>query len=208
MFEKTQNDGQLISKRKRARETYENLLKAALDIIHEKGIESLNSNAIVAAIGSTPPTFYRYFSDKHEVLEVLGNRLMDLRTELLVEALRKPYDDYESSYQNIYLLLSKTLQLTRNTRGSHALLLSLRALPDLRSIRIDSQEKHIQITTDAILTKHPYLKRDNVSAQVRLAMKIGYGAIEVLVETDYRNTDLILDNTTKAMLTVYEAFID
>jgi AcrR family transcriptional regulator len=208
MFEKTPNSRHSFSKRERAKETYESLLKAALDIIHEKGIEALNSNAVVAAIGSTPPTFYRYFADKHEVLEILGNRLMDLRSELLTQALKKRYDDYETSYQNIYTLLSDTLERHRNTPGTHSLLLSLRALPDLKEIRTNTQEKMTQLTVASILKDHPNLDKNELCVQVRLAMEIGYSAIEILFETDFENIDITLDHTTRAILRIYDSFIN
>jgi AcrR family transcriptional regulator len=192
---------------KRAKETYEQLLKASLEIIDTKGIEALNSNAVVEAIGGTPPTFYRYFSDKHEVLEVLGNRLMNVQSELVLAEIGTVYSDQGDAYDSIYRILAKTLELTKNIQGSYALLMSLRAIPNLRQIRTDSHEKLTEIGAGAICANNPGADKEEVRVQVRLAMEIGYTAIELLYETDFKNTEKVLDYTTRSILKIFEPFI-
>ena len=58
------------------RETYEKLVAAAGKLLGEVGFEKLTTNAICARARMTPPAFYRYFTDKYEILEVLARRLL------------------------------------------------------------------------------------------------------------------------------------
>ena len=60
----------------RALTTYELLLSTAGELLGEIGFEKLTTNAICARANLTPPALYRYFSDKYEILEELGRRLL------------------------------------------------------------------------------------------------------------------------------------
>ena len=68
----------------RAKKTYESLLRAAQEILSASGYDGLTSNSIVAHAGLTPPAFYRYFGDKHMLLHVLAQRLLDAQNASVV----------------------------------------------------------------------------------------------------------------------------
>src|SRR5580658_2946195 len=75
--------GQIAPQQERAVQTRDHLLDVAGELLGEVGIENISTNMICARAGMTPPALYRYFKDKHAVLETLGQRLMDRQNALL-----------------------------------------------------------------------------------------------------------------------------
>jgi len=70
----------------RARRTYEALVGAALDVFTEKGYDATQTPDISAAAGVSVGTFYRYFSDKREILlEVVRRELARSHEEVMAQ---------------------------------------------------------------------------------------------------------------------------
>src|SRR5580704_17447247 len=76
--------GQIAPQQERGVQTRDHLLDVAGELLGEVGIENISTNMICARAGMTPPALYRYFKDKHAVLETLGQRLMDRQNEALL----------------------------------------------------------------------------------------------------------------------------
>lgn len=184
---------------KRAKETYRSLLRAAQEIIAGEGFEALNSNAIVERAGLTPPAFYRYFENKHGILAVLGRQLMDAQNAAVEDLLSHEGWAGRNALEETRSLLRETLKATETFKGGYALMVSLRAIPDLREIRLSSHTHVATQMTGGYLALNPDADRGDVYDRFRLASEIGYACVEMLLETDECNRDRIIDRAAEAI---------
>ncbi|PHR61426.1 MAG: TetR family transcriptional regulator [Robiginitomaculum sp.] len=194
-----------VPKQKRSRETYENLLSAAGNVLREEGFESLTTNTIVERAGLTPPAFYRYFVDKFDILTVLGKRLMDVQNtvvEDILDASDEP-ENFATTVAQLEDILRLTLKCTEDFVGGPWVMRSLRAVPSLQNIRTDSHIKMANAICDGYLKFHPKAKRSEIYHQARLSIEIGYAALELIFDEPNIDRDCIIQNTAIAIDAFY-----
>src|SRR6201986_5445212 len=63
-----------VPSQERATEKVELIFEAALQLIEERGLEALTTNAIAAKAGVSIGTLYQYFRDKDAILDALSGR--------------------------------------------------------------------------------------------------------------------------------------
>ncbi|MEL7296100.1 MAG: TetR/AcrR family transcriptional regulator [Pseudomonadota bacterium] len=190
-------------KQQRAKATYQALLTAAQEILATEGLYALNSNAVVTAADATPPTFYRYFKNKQQLLHVLGQRLMAVQNQELEAATADVrHDDY---FGQILATLQATYEVTVRFRGAHALLLALRTTSELQHIRLESHNAMAAASAPAIAAARPTLSDDEVFRRARLGVELGYAAIEMLLELPKLDAARILHATANGTLAMYLA---
>lgn len=165
----------------RAKATYEKILKAAQEILAEDGLEALNSNAIVERAEVSAPLFYRYFADKYDLLEVLGTRLTDAQNQPAVTGF-KVIVTGETLENEIYRLLTETLKVTEAFEGALAILVSLRAIPSLATIRLDASLEISKDGAKQIKHLYPDLSQSEAIRRTRLTNDMAYAFIEMLME--------------------------
>ena len=165
----------------RAKATYEKILKAAQEILAEDGLEALNSNAIVDRAEVSAPLFYRYFKDKYDLLHVLGTRLTDAQNQPSEAGLNDNVT-VETLEDEIYRLLTETLKVTERFEGALAILVSLRAIPSLASIRIDASLEISKQSASQLQLLYPDLSIAEALRRSRLTNDLAYAIIEMLME--------------------------
>lgn len=187
----------------RSKATYRSLLLAARKILAEEGLEGLNSNAIVERAGLTAPAFYRYFEGKHAILATLGKELMDAQNTVLETALGGVVAELPGTLvEQTSALLWRTLKVTESFEGGYALMVSLRAIPDLRDIRLESHSHVARIMTGKYLEAYPDIVREDAYDRCRLANEIGYACVEMLLETDECDRERVVRRTAEAIRAV------
>lgn len=195
-------------KQTRGQKTLDKLLDCAQDLLVEGGFEALNSNAVVQRAGMTPPAFYRYFKNKHDVLRILCERLMVLQNEALNDDenwKRLTNGDFAGSALQT---LRVTLDVTQKFKAGPVLLQLLRAIPELKPIRLDSHNFVAGIMADHMYTGDSEDVRHAFEARSRLSVEIGYSVIEMLFETDIKDKDVILKRTSVAMTALFADLSD
>ncbi len=188
----------------RAQATFEKLIEAAQALLEESGIEALTSNAVVEKAGMTPPAFYRYFPNKHALLEELGRRLMERQNDIILEMqLDRPLtrDEFIAISKK---MLERTVDVTRKFRGGYALLVSLRAIPELQHVRLISHEDMATVLADRAPAMGVGGTKRQLLAKSRLAIEVGYAALEMLFETGFRHQSLVLESTARANAAIFE----
>lgn len=188
------------SKRKATvKNTKTKLLEAAQEILAEGGLGALNSNAIVEKAGVTPPTFYHYFANKHAILEALGRLMMQAQSEVL----RADTGLQISTKQELYTACRKAMhhsyRMTRDFRGGYALLVSLRAVPELRPLRLNYHIAMSVILAEYLLEQGFGDNDEDLQIRSRLGLEMAYAAIEMLIETNSKNQKQILDYTAQSL---------
>jgi AcrR family transcriptional regulator len=184
---------------KRAVETYERILDVATRLLNEVGIERISTNLIAAEAGIKVPTLYRYFPNKYAVLMALGDRLM-ARQNVVIEAWLTRADDKpapDALIDDIEFLIDGTVTATRAEPGALTIMLALRAVPALQSVRLGSHRLMTDIITDRIGTRLPEVPRDALWARTRLSVELVYAAVEMALEEPMVESDLIARETSK-----------
>jgi AcrR family transcriptional regulator len=75
--------------RKEAKEvTRRRLLRAALEILNEKGETDVSASTVSRAAGIAQPSFYEHFRNKNELLRALGDELFTVMRQALGDARR------------------------------------------------------------------------------------------------------------------------
>jgi AcrR family transcriptional regulator len=169
-----------LPRQARAQETYERLLAAGQAVLERGGLEAFNSNAVVAEAGVTPPSFYRYFKNKHEMLAELGDRLMRAQNAIVEADIAEDASLATRTVQQHERILTRTLAVTRKFRGGRAITSSLRAIPELAPIRLESHA-HVARLIARQMKSSGRTKVDDY-ARARLAVELGYAAVEMLLE--------------------------
>ncbi len=108
----------------RAQATRELLIAATADLLGEVGVERLSSNLICARAGVTPPAFYRYFKDKYDILEELGERLMEAQNQIIVPLLAQ--EKPAATEADLRALILETIRVTVAFPGGPWVLRALR----------------------------------------------------------------------------------
>ncbi|MFI6867638.1 TetR/AcrR family transcriptional regulator [Nocardia sp. NPDC050406] len=102
----------------RARETREHILDTAAQLFAERGIADTSTNRIAARANMSIGTLYRYFTDKHEIVEILRARLLAELEECFTAAVLgglglSPRDSVATSLRAIVAVLANQEPLVR-----------------------------------------------------------------------------------------------
>jgi AcrR family transcriptional regulator len=177
--------GQIAPQQDRGVQTRDHLLDVAGELLGEVGIENISTNMICARAGMTPPALYRYFKDKHAVLETLGQRLMDRQNEALLSWLeRHTPDGIDALTTHLEDLMRETARITRAEPGGVWIERALRASPKLAHVRVASHQFVTDRITDAFAPLLPGVPRKALWRRVRLTVEFGYAVDEMLDEED------------------------
>lgn len=186
-------------KQSRGEKTLGKLLGSAQDLLVEGGFEALNSNAIVQRVGMTPPAFYRYFKNKHDVLRILCEQLMTLQNEALEDDENWQLLLRGDFVGSAYITLKRTYDVTVNFKSGPVLLRLLRAIPELQPIRLESHDFVANLMADELYKGSDAEIRKRFFQSSRLSIEIGYSVIEMLLETGMEDVDTLLKQTSHAM---------
>ena len=148
-------------------------------------MDSISTNMICARAGVTPPALYRYFDDKHAVLEALGRRLMARQNEALEQWIGR----YEPGglamlREHIIDLLRDTARVTASEPGAVWILRALHASPRLVHVRVESH-RYVTDRLAEVYARHlPEADPADLWQRLRLAVEIGFAVNEMLGEED------------------------
>ena len=187
----------------RAKKTYEQLLAAAQTILSEQGIEAVNSNAIADQAGVTVSAFYRYFADKHHLLQVLGTRLMELQSAGDIEAAEAFRERRMSLKESINYALTQAYNVTKSFEGGLALTAALRAIPELSDVRVKQQHNLSKISARSLRMAVPSMGKAESVIRARIATEIGYSIVELMLDSPRMNRKKVLSATTDAIIAAY-----
>ena len=184
---------------KRSQQTVDLILATAADLLEESGFENLSTNAICRRAGLTPPALYRYFPNKYAVLKELGEQLMARQNHVVI-TLDWTLSDLDALQQQIANLLSRTIEVTRQTPAGVWILRALHATPALSDVRLNSHRDIADLLTRQVLREWPDIDQMQARQSLRLGVELGYAMIEMMFdEPGLDQGDLV--ETTANLLT-------
>ncbi|NBW76490.1 MAG: TetR/AcrR family transcriptional regulator [Sphingomonadaceae bacterium] len=179
----------------RALATYERLLDAAGELLAEVGVERISTNLVAARAGVSPPTLYHYFADKYALLAALGERLMAAQNALV--GLGAAADEAE-----IAEVLLAHVALTEACPGGPWIMRMLRAVPQLAEVRLSS---HRALTAELVarsLAADPAQDHSALERRARLAVDLGYCAIELVFDEPEFDARAVMQDAARAIAAV------
>lgn len=165
----------------RSRDTLEQILIAAADLIEEVGFEKLSTNMICRRAELTPPALYRYFPNKYSVLKELGERLM-AQQNMLMEDWSLDAGDLSNLETEIATLLFETIRVTRQTKAGAWIMRSMHATPVLAGVRVESHRHIARLLAERIVETRPNLDFESILPSARLSVEIGYAVVEMVFD--------------------------
>lgn len=185
----------------RAKRTYEAILAAAAELLVEVGVERISTNLVAERAGITVPALYRYFPNKYAVLNALGAILMDKQNAVF----QQWFDHYlgkgdpELLLDNVYDLLKRTYDLTRDQTGGLEVVQALRAVAPLQEVRLASHRvvaRKIAVIVGQLLGRPV---DELVKTQARLTIDTGYAIVEMALEDDSLCAETLLREGSRIM---------
>ena len=177
---------------KRSIATREKLLDAAGELLAEVGVERLSTNLAAAKAGVTPPTLYHYFDDKYALLAALGVRLMEAQNALV------PLEPGQGEDAIAKSLLDH-VDLTRQSPGGPWVMRMLRAVPQLAEVRLASHRTLAEALVESTLALEPRQDRASLERRARLAVDLGYAAIELVFDEPELDSREIMQDAARAI---------
>jgi AcrR family transcriptional regulator len=126
--------------------TRERLLDAAATILEEDGLTHLNTNALARRAGLTPPTVYRHFKNKEEVMESLARRFIAAEKAWLERA-ETGAEGTVSLDELVCVLIDLYWTSARKHRGIVALRSAMRVWPSLHRV----EQESLKSSTDTLV---------------------------------------------------------
>ena len=179
----------------RALATYEKLLDAAGALLSEVGVERISTNLVATRAGVSPPTLYNYFADKYDLLGALGARLMEQQNALV--ALDPGQDEAA-----IAASLIAHVNLTQASFGGPWVMRMLRAVPQLAEVRLASHRALGAALARQAWIADPWADRSVLERQARLAVDLGYAAIELVFDEPELDVAAVMKDAARAIRAV------
>lgn len=159
----------------RSRRTYERLLDVTGQLLEEVGVDRVSTNLVAERAGVSPPTVYHYFTDKYALFRALGERLMAAQNALVAIEIDQPEAEIAAT-------LRAHVRLTRDFPGGIWVMRMLRAVPQLAEVRLASHRALAGALVAQAMREMPGGDREELERIARLAIEIGYAAVEMTLE--------------------------
>lgn len=178
----------------RAKRTYEAILVAASELLIEVGVERISTNLVAERAGITVPALYRYFPNKYAVLHALGAVLMDRQNAVFQEWFDRHVSagDPQVLLDNVYELLKRTYDVTREAVGGLEVVLALRAVAPLQEVRLDSHRLVASQFAKIVAHLLGRPEDDLIRMQARLTVDTGYAMVEMALEDKTLSAESLL----------------
>jgi len=190
----------------RAQDTFELIVETTGRLLEEVGFERLSTNMVCRRAGLTPPALYRYFPNKYAILRELGERLMRLQDEAVLDWIDAGGLDtgtVEEAVDSNRRLQERVNEITRRFPGNISIMRALRAVPLLREVRIASRDMVAERLADAMAPRYPHVPRERLRLATRLSTELGYAATEMVLEEPDREAAEVTEQVSRAMVHYY-----
>lgn len=193
----------------RAKRTYEAILAAAAELLVEVGVERISTNLVAERAGITVPALYRYFPNKYAVLNAMGAALMDKQNQVFQQWFDHylALGDQQLLLDNIYELLKRTYDVTREQVGGLEVVQALRAVAPLQEVRLASHRvvaSQLATIIDELLARPA---DELLKIRALVTIETSYAIVEMALEDDSLSTETLLREGSRMMQLYWQGFM-
>jgi AcrR family transcriptional regulator len=195
----------------RAQDTFELILETAGRLLDEVGLERLSTNLVCRRAGLSPPALYRYFPNKYAILRELGDRLMALQDQAVLDWIDEgglETTSFDEEVASNVRLQERVNEITRQFPGNIFVLRALRAIPILREVRLASSDMVAERIADAMKAQGHPASRERLISSARLTTELAYSAMEMVLEEPELDAHQICTDVSKMIATHYRQVRD
>ncbi|MEM8563377.1 MAG: TetR/AcrR family transcriptional regulator [Pseudomonadota bacterium] len=169
----------------RSRETFDNVLAAAGDMLIETGWEGFNTNALAERVGCRVATVYRYFPDKVAIVSTLAENIVAQWDKELLDFAEsaEPGVDFRELWPQ---LVDRFIGILRRQPAAMAVRSAMQAEPTLRAIDQADNRRLAESVGRTLQKKLPHLAKMEANSAAR-----------TLIETTVAITDVALASPAK-----------
>lgn len=178
---------------KRARETFNQILSSAAELLEETGFDDFNTNLLAKRAKVGVRAIYRYFPNKHALVVELARQMADSWRRDLGSA--TPFTEVEADWRKVWCnYLDTFVTSVHATPGGVAVLQAMRSHPQLRAVDDAANEGYRKDVAEALLQRCPQMSAEDA----RLAAN-------VLLTTTVAIVDACLDESPAKARTLMAA---
>ena len=175
---------------RRGRATMESILDAAQELLAERGLECFTTNAIAGRAGINIATLYGYFSDKVAILHALSARFEQRRAEYLAELVPR-YLETADWRELIDATIDQLVRMRRETPGAIELRWAIVAVPELRHLECEGDERVSSYLTEVLLLVRPDGDREELLGAARAIVVSGAHVLDVVSQAEEIDEQLL-----------------
>lgn len=163
---------------KRAMQTREAILMAAIRLLEREGMAAFNTNRIAELTGISVGSLYQYFSNKESILEELVRNSINQRVNFVKELLQKN-SQHLTPLEAVDALIESAMQTPETLPEVDQILFELNHLI-LRNEKIKSVDEYLLPLMKDYLKKYfPKASKNNVDLILMVVMNATRGVIGV-----------------------------
>ncbi|MCJ2185075.1 TetR/AcrR family transcriptional regulator [Novosphingobium sp. 1949] len=186
----------------RAHDTFELIVTTAGRLLETIGFERLTTNLVCKEAGITPPALYRYFPNKYALVKELGDRLMAAQDAVAFDWLDRGAFKGETLEERVALSVEihlKVLEVTRAFPGNIAIMRALRAIPELKEVRINSRNLVAHRQALALARTYPDIPPSTLLTCSKMGIEMLYAAMELVLEEPSDESLAIIEGACRAV---------
>lgn len=201
----TWKNGVFHPTQKRAAETKDRLLQAALELFDKHGFHATNAKEIAAAAGVGTGTFYLYFQDKKALFLVLLARMEETHLQRLQELGQDLANSGATPARVIETLVSQSIALHEHYKGFHREVLALEMIDaDIRAWCLNRDRRIRRRFCGLLESLRPVLR----TKDLEVALEMTFLAVEAVAHRAVIfESDLGRERLTAACLDMLKRFL-
>ena len=181
--------------------TFASILDAATEIIVERGVQGLNTNAVAERAGVNIGTVYHYFPDKTAILVELFRIDQARRVGQLMEKMREvaSASDLNAWADEVFAL---AIELRNDQPATAHLRRAFRAVPELVELDRRETDEYLEFFASQLRIRFPELSGTRAQAAAKVHIEITAMILDVSQESDQ-----IIDEFLSEGLTALKSYL-
>jgi len=181
--------------------TFASILDAATEIIVERGVQGLNTNAVAERAGVNIGTVYHYFPDKTAILVELFRIDQARRVGQLMEKMREvaSASDLNAWADEVFAL---AIELRNDQPATAHLRRAFRAVPELVELDRRETDEYLEFFASQLRIRFPELSGTRAQAAAKVLIEITAMILDVSQESDQ-----IIDEFLSEGLTALKSYL-
>jgi len=181
--------------------TFASILDAATEIIVERGVQGLNTNAVAERAGVNIGTVYHYFPDKTAILVELFRIDQARRVGQLMEKMREvaSASDLNAWADEVFAL---AIELRNDQPATAHLRRAFRAVPELVELDRRETDEYLEFFASQLRIRFPELSGTRAQAAAKVHIEITAMILDISQESDQ-----IIDEFLSEGLTALKSYL-